>query len=259
MRNILLTISYDGTRFCGWQRQDTSAQGRPVRTVQAELETALARLHKRAVALHGSGRTDSGVHAAAQAANFLSPIDSVPVSKYPVALNCLLPDDIRVMQARVVEDSFNARFSATSRTYRYFISHGGRIPLATQMPYRWCVAHKPDIANLNAMAACLRGEIDCATFAAGGDQSRSTCRYIEGARFFEQDDALVFEIAANAFLWRMVRSITGSLIYFDKSKKDADFFRGILSARDRRLAGPTAPARGLFLWSVSFDGVRRHV
>jgi tRNA pseudouridine38-40 synthase len=259
MRNILLTISYDGTDFCGWQRQDKADCGNPVRTVQGEIESALLKLHKVPVPLYGSGRTDSGVHAAAQAANFFSPVDSIPIEKYPLAINCLLPPDIRINDARDVPQDFNARFSATARTYRYFI-HTGISPLASEMRFVWPVHRHPDIAVLNKMASCLKGEIDCASFAAAGDESVSSFRYLEGARFFEQDENhIVFEISANAFLWKMVRSITGSLLFFEKGGKSPDYFNEVLQSRDRKRAGPTAPSQGLFLWRVDFNGERRHL
>ena len=110
MRNILLTISYDGTNFCGWQKQENQ------RTVQGEIEKALEIVHKTKIDLHGSGRTDSGVHAAAQAATFFSPIDSIPIENYPLALNSYLPKDVRIMNAAEVDEAFHARFSATRRT-----------------------------------------------------------------------------------------------------------------------------------------------
>ncbi len=259
MRNILLTVSYDGTDFCGWQRQDKSDGGRPVRTVQGEIEKALEKIHKDHVNLTGSGRTDSGVHAFAQAANFYSPIDSIPVEKYIPAINAFLPDDIRIVGSSEVAQDFSSRFSATSRTYRYFIHTGN--PFASEMRFVWPIHHKPDITVLNKMASYLRGEIDCATFAAAGDVSLSTFRYIENARFFVDDknpEVIVFEICANAFLWKMVRSLTGSLIFFEKSGRSPEYFKEVLDSHDRKRAGPTAPPSGLFLYQVSFDGVRRH-
>lgn len=258
MRNVLLTLSYDGTDFCGWQRQDKSDGGKPVRTVQGVLETALEKLHKQPVALVGSGRTDSGVHAAAQAANFLSPIASIPVERYPLALNAFLPPDVRVHSAKEVAADFSARFSATSRTYRYFL-YPGEAPLASETRYVWALRRMPNLRVLNEMASCLCGETDCATFAAAGDQSLSTKRYIEHACFFPQGDKIVFEICANAFLWKMVRSLTGTLVTFEKEGKSAADFANALAACDRTKAGPTAPPQGLFLWNVSFAGIRRHV
>lgn len=263
MRNILLTISYDGTDFCGWQRQDHQNKKDSVRTIQYELEFALEKLHRQPVILYGSGRTDSGVHAIGQAANFFSPIDSIPVENYPRALNSLLPKDIRILKAEEKPESFNARFSATSRVYRYFIMEDQYIS-ANQTKYIWGVRYKPDLERLNEMASCLKGEIDCASFAASGDESVSTFRYLDKAHFFTQssfpnnENVVVFEIEANAFLWKMVRTITGTLIELDRDKKPIDSFKKILEAKDRRLAGVTAPSTGLFLWNINFDGIRRH-
>ncbi len=262
MRNILLTISYDGTDFCGWQRQDEGNIKNSFRTVQGEVELALEKLHKTPIVLYGSGRTDSGVHALAQAANFFSPIDSIPVSHYPEALNCFLPQDIRITDAKEVSKSFNARFSATSRVYRYYI-----VPkkiCASQNRFCWFVNYEPNLNRLNEYCKGLKGEIDCASFAASGDLSLSTNRYIENAHFFVQknfpDDSevLVFEIEANAFLWKMVRTITGTLISLDKKNASLDSLQKIIEAKDRKKAGATAPAKGLFLYEIKFDGIRRH-
>ena len=262
MRNILLTISYDGTDFCGWQRQDEGNIKNSFRTVQGEVELALEKLHKTPIVLYGSGRTDSGVHALAQAANFFSPIDSIPVRHYPEALNCFLPQDIRITDAKEVSESFNARFSATSRVYRYYI-----VPkkiCASQNRFCWFVNYEPNLNRLNEYCKCLKGEIDCASFVASGDLSLSTNRYIENAHFFVQknfpDDSevLVFEIEANAFLWKMVRTITGTLISLDKKNAPLDSMQKIIEAKDRKKAGATAPAKGLFLYEIKFDGIRRH-
>ncbi|NLK46318.1 MAG: tRNA pseudouridine(38-40) synthase TruA [Treponema sp.] len=250
MRNIFLIVSYDGTNFCGWQKQDNQ------RTVQGEIEKVLEIVHKTKIELYGSGRTDSGVHAIAQAANFFSNIDSIPVKNYPLALNSHLPKDIRIMDAYIVDNSFHARFSATRRTYRYFL-HCGSTPFAHQMKYVWSIHRNPDILRLNRMSSVLHGEIDCAIFAASGDESKSTFRFIEHAIFFIENDKLVFEICANAFLWKMVRSIVGSLIYYEKQGMDKDDFAKIVASKNRSFAGPTAPPNGLFLWSVGFDGTRR--
>lgn len=263
MRNILLTISYDGTDFCGWQRQDSADKKNVFRSVQGELEKALEKIHKTPVLLYGSGRTDSGVHAVAQAANFFSPIDSIPAEKYPLALNSLLPQDIRITAAKEVPENFNARFSATSRVYRYFIAP--QYVLANNTRYSWFVNYNPNIERLNKYCECLCGEIDCAAFAASGDNSVSTFRYLEGARFFTQstfpdgNKVVVFEIEANAFLWKMVRTITGTLIDLDRKNAPEDSLRKILLSKDRKNAGPTAPSKGLFLYKINFDGIRRHV
>lgn len=264
MRNILLLISYDGTDFCGWQRQDRACDGKPMRTVQGDVEAALEKLHKSKITLYGSGRTDSGVHAFGQAANFFSPIDSIPVQNYPRALNAFLPEDIRIVSACEKPEEFNSRFSATSRSYRYFINFSEGLS-ASQTRYVWDVKnYNPNLERLNAMCSCLRGELDCASFAASGDQSLSTNRYIDNAHFFFQKDIfgkelLVFEIEANAFLWKMVRTLTGTIVNLDKNNAEPDALKKILDAKDRTLAGVTAPPTGLFLWEIKFDGIRRHV
>jgi tRNA pseudouridine38-40 synthase len=262
VRNILLTLSYDGTDFCGWQRQDCGDVKNYCRTVQGEIEKALEKIHKVPIVLYGSGRTDSGVHAMAQAANFSSPIDSIPAERYPRAINSFLPQDIRITKAEEVPADFNARFSATSRVYRYFICPDSI--QASQTRYAWCVQYEPDLERLNEMCRCLKGEIDCASFAASGDESQSTFRFLNGARFFRQPvfpdgrEMVVFEIEANAFLWKMVRTITGTLINLDRTGATVDSMEKILLAKDRRKAGATAPSQGLFLYKINFDGVRVH-
>ena len=264
MKNILLTVSYDGTDFCGWQRQDDKDGGQSDRTVQGDIETALEKLCGQKITLYGSGRTDSGVHALGQAANFYSPIESMPAENYVRALNSFLPSDVRILEARQVEEDFNSRKSATSRTYRYFIGFGEPVS-ADNARFCWYVPnYTPDLERLNAFVSCLHGELDCAAFAASGDASVSTNRYIDSARFFMNNDRwgreqLVFEIEANAFLWKMVRTLTGTLINLDKSGADRNALQKILDSRDRTKAGVTAPPTGLFLYKINFDGVRRHV
>jgi len=249
-RNIALKVSYDGTDFLGWQRQNERAAGKG-RTVQEEIEKALAVMHGHPVPLIGSGRTDSGVHAAGQVANFHTDIARIPAGRFVPALNSLLPRDIRVLDSREVSQDFHARFDARARTYRFFI-YCGKHPLAHEMPYIWYLGRWPDVAKLNRMASALQGEIDCSTFTASGDQSHTRSRYLYGAHFFPEGERLVFEISANAFLWKMVRSITGTLLYLEERGASAEEFLRILESRDRKLAGPTAPGNGLFLWDVRY-------
>lgn len=273
MRNILITLSYDGTDFYGWQRQDCVASQKSTRTVQGVIEDALCKLHKCATPVSGSGRTDSGVHARGQAATFTSPIDSIPVDRYPRAINCFLPLDVRVTAAKEVQEGFSARFNATSRVYRYFINTEV-LPPSISPRYSLCIHRGVDIDLLNAYARELRGEADCASFAASegsigddGEAARgqhSTCRYIDNMRFFEQEafpcgNLVVFEIEANAFLYRMVRNLLGTMLYLEKRGEAAGSLASIVAARDRKAAGPTAPPNGLFLWDVKFNGMRRHV
>ena len=249
-RNIALKVSYDGTDFLGWQRQNERAAGKG-RTVQEEIEKAIAVMHGHPVPLIGSGRTDSGVHAAGQVANFHTDIARIPAERFVPALNSLLARDIRILDSREVSRDFHARFDARARTYRFFI-YCGKHPLAHEMPYIWHLGRWPDVAKLNRMASALQGEIDCSTFTASGDQSHTRSRYLYGAHFFPEGERLVFEISANAFLWKMVRSITGTLLYLEERGASAEEFLRILESRDRKQAGPTAPGNGLFLWDVRY-------
>lgn len=264
MRNILLTISYDGTDFCGWQRQDDVKGGEAQRTVQGEIEKALEKIHKQKISLYGSGRTDSGVHALGQAANFYTPIENMPAENFIQALNAFLPSDIRIMNSVEVDENFNARKSATSRVYRYFINYSNTVA-ANNTRYTWFVKkYEPNLERLNEYCKCLKGELDCASFAASGDDSVSTNRYIDEAKFFIQQDIwgnnlLVFQIEANAFLWKMVRTLTGTLVNLDKNNMPEDSMEKILNAKNRTKAGVTAPPTGLFLYEIKFDGIRRHV
>ena len=250
LQNILLTISYDGTDFCGWQKQ-TKAGNETYRTVQGEIEVALQKLLKRKTELVGSGRTDSGVHAAGQIANFSSTIKNMEAENYIQALNSMLPKDVRIVNAEKVALNFNARFSSKSRTYRYFCNTQ-EFTLAHLTRYTWNIRYMPHLLTLNKMAQILQGEIDFTTFAASGDMSLRKSRYVEKAFFFMQNEMLVFEITANAFLWRMVRSLVGTMIELEKKGGTEHEFAEILHACDRKKAGFTAPAQGLFLWKVSY-------
>ncbi|MDR0551198.1 MAG: tRNA pseudouridine(38-40) synthase TruA [Spirochaetaceae bacterium] len=249
-RNIKLTIAYDGTDFSGWQTQAGT------RTVQGELERALAVIHKHPVPLAGAGRTDAGVHAAGQAANFYTDIASIPAERFVPALNGLLPSDVRVLSACQAPPEFHARFDALMRRYRYFLLCG-RIALPHENRFALNLRHIPDIRLLSAYCRLLRGEIDCSLFASPADAvftrgSGSRSRFIEHCGFSVQGEHLVFDISANAFFWKMVRSITGTLLYYEERRLPPSEFAAILKKGIHAEAGPTAPARGLFLWRVDY-------
>ena len=146
-RNILLRVSYDGTHFHGWQKQLQHGK-ESFRTVQGEIERALALLHKHPVELFGSGSTDAGVHACGQAAHFFTDIARIKPDRFVPALNSALPQDVRIMEATHVSDNLHARFSARSRTYRYFI-RCGKTAFAHKLPYCWHIRREPDINLLN--------------------------------------------------------------------------------------------------------------
>lgn len=248
--NINLTISYDGTDFSGWQVQDN------VRTVQGVVEKALASLHKEHIPLMGAGRTDAGVHAASQNANFFSGIQKMPASRFIPALNRILPQDVRISGAQEVAPDFHARFSAKIRVYRYYIIFG-RQPLPYETRYAAWVYHEPRLLVLNSYARLLRGELDCSLFACPSDPiftrgSGSKFRFIHNAYFFIENKSLIFEISANAFFRKMVRSIVGTLLFYEKKDVPLGVFKKILEEGRRENAGPTAVPNGLFLWKVEY-------
>ena len=244
-RNIKIIVSYDGTDFAGWQIQ------RNERTVQGVLERALRNLHGCRVRVTGAGRTDAGVHAAGQVANFCSTISSIPARKFLQAVNSHLPQDVRVLQSAEVETDFHARHCATGRVYRYRILTGVSAQ-ACFSRYCWLVSHLPPTGVLNDMAHVFCGEHDFTSFAATGDSSSSFSRKIDYACFVEEGPEIVFYIKGNAFLWRMVRSILGSIVEIALKGGGPEDLRAILDSRDRRRAGATAPARGLFLHRVEY-------
>jgi tRNA pseudouridine38-40 synthase len=255
-RNIRLVLSYDGTDFVGWQRQDGE------RSVQGELEDALAKMHGGAVPTLGAGRTDSGVHAMGQVANFYTDIASIPAARFLPALNKLLPRDVRVLSASDADFDFHSRYDARLRRYRYFVLCGAADPI--RLRYAHELHRRPDLESLNAAAALILGETDFTTFSSAKDKSANRSRFVHESAFRWEGDLLVYQVAANAFLWRMVRSLVGSMLHYDflaaaggasgpsRARRAAEMMGEALAARDRRLAGPTAPARGLFLWNVEY-------
>jgi tRNA pseudouridine38-40 synthase len=222
-----------------------------VRTVQGLIEAALEKIHKHPVVLTGSGRTDAGVHAAGQAANFFTDINSIPADRFVPALNSLLPRDVRILEARETLPDFHARFDARSRIYRYHLICG-RPALPHELRYNLQLWRRPRLDILNSYARLLRGELDCSVFAWPRDPSESRNRYFFHAGFLAQGDILIFEIQANAFLWKMVRSVVGTLLHYEEKGLPPEELRRIIASGDRSLAGPTVPPEGLFLWKVEY-------
>jgi tRNA pseudouridine38-40 synthase len=171
--------------------------------------------------------------------------------RFVPALNSLLPHDVRVLDARETAADFHARFNARLRTYRYYVIIR-RDALPWELRYAWHIRRQPDIALLNEYAGLFRGEMDFTAFAIPGDKSKSRFRYIANACFLFEGDKMVFEITANAFLWKMVRSIAGTLIRFEEKKLSPCYLGEVIESRDRKLTGPTAPPEGLFLWKIDF-------
>ncbi|MGB8658612.1 MAG: tRNA pseudouridine(38-40) synthase TruA [Candidatus Zixiibacteriota bacterium] len=242
LRNIKLEIEYDGTNFHGWQVQPK------LRTVQGEIEDRINTILSQQAKLVGSGRTDVGVHALGQVANFQTE-SRLGVETIRKALNGLLPEDIVIRNADEVDLDFNARYSARSRVYSYRICVG-----RTAIPrrYVWEVLYSLNLDRLLQATCEIEGEHDFSSFCvAASAKDNNTCRIISA--FWEmRDKELIFRIEADRFLHTMVRSLVGTLIEVGRGYfSDAEFV-DIMKSKDRRKAGPTAPARGLCLVEVKY-------
>jgi tRNA pseudouridine38-40 synthase len=245
MRNIKLVIEYDGTNYLGWQVQ---AQGP---TVQGTLEEKLARLTGEKVPLVGSGRTDSGVHALGQVANFKtkSRMEAHTLRK---ALNSLLPSDITVVGVEEVGEDFNARWSAKSKIYEYRILNR-EIRAVFHRKVAWHIPQRLDLSKMKEASWILIGEHDFSSFRSVGTPTKTAIRKVLRAEWKRKKEGfLLFEIEATGFLKQMVRAIVGTLVEVGKSKITVEEFRRILESKDRKNGGPTAPAHGLFMKEVKY-------
>jgi len=238
-------VAYDGTAYAGFQIQPNAP------TVQGELERVLAVICGEPVRITGAGRTDAGVHASGQVID-LRTTSGLASEELERGVNALLPEDIAISSLEPAEDSFHARFSATGRTYEYRIRNAAvRDPLRTRREH-WHPAEL-DVAAMRAAAAHLIGRHDFAAFAAGESGERTVKR----AEWISEGSVLRFEIESDAFLRGMVRGIVGTLLWVGRGKLTVERFAEVLAARDRALAGPSAPAKGLCLVAVRYGGERR--
>jgi len=250
VRNIRMTISYDGTDYHGFQ-----AQSHTDRTIQGQLERALLKLTNESTTVIGSGRTDAGVHARAQVVNFMTN-SRIPVERWALALNSILPDDIVVIDAKEETLDFHARHDAKRKTYRYTINNN-RFPDVLQRRYQH---HVPTPLNREWMEEALRhliGEHDFTSFCSAKSTQRSHVRTIYEARLEATEDGLIhIYVTGNGFLYNMVRIIAGTVIEVGMGKRTVEQFRQLLLTKDRRQGGITAPAKGLVLWNVDYDDER---
>jgi len=237
-------VEYDGSDYFGFQRQ---IEIQP--TVQSELERVIRQIVREPVTISGSGRTDSGVHATGQVISFDSEWHH-PVADLQRALNANLPADIAILQLDTVEPTFHPRFDARRRAYEYHVYNAAvRSPLRRHRS--WYVARPLDWERMNQAATCLIGIHDFATFGQP-PQGKVTIREVFEARWEKRNEYLVFSIAANAFLFRMVRSIVGSLMAVGDGRWTVEQFEAALAACDRSRSGQVAPAQGLTLVSVTY-------
>lgn len=244
MPRIALGLEYDGSAFAGWQIQ------RDKRTVQACLEKAVARVAAEPVDLVCAGRTDAGVHALEQVAHFDTGAQR-DARSWVLGVNTNLPDDIRVLWARPMADGFHARTSAIARFYRYVILNRGMRSALRPRQATWCF-HPLDAVRMQAAADHLIGDHDFSSFRAQGCQSNSPRRLMHLIRVRREQEEVIVEICANAFLHHMVRNIVGVLMDIGAGKHPTDWTRDLLALKNRSLAGVTAPADGLYLAGVYY-------
>ncbi len=245
-RNIKLVVAYDGTAYRGWQRQ---ADGVP--TVQAAIEAAAVRVVGHPISLNGAGRTDAGVHAAGQAANFLTTNLSIPLRALRGGLDARCPRDVAVLSAAEVPIDFHAARWALGKTYRYRIHTGSAKPaLRARQVYHYPRALDP--GRMRAAAARLLGAHDFRGFAASGEQRDNSVRTISSCRVSEQGDEVHVTVTGGGFLYKMVRNIVGTLIEIGRGRWGPERVDRVLASGDRREAGFTAPPGGLCLMSVQY-------
>lgn len=243
-----LVIAYDGTNYEGWQVQKTGLG------VQQCVEEALRKLFPGAGRVHGSSRTDTGVHALGMAAHIEIPKDEfrMPIQKLALAINSGLPDDIRVLAANRARETFHARFDAKGKQYRYFVwNHTAMNPLLRRQA--WHVPWLLDVAAMRRAATMFVGRHDFKSFAVNRNyEMESTVRKVSRCEFRRGGRLLTFIIEGDGFLYKMCRGIVGTIVQVGQGKFTADDVKQMLAAKDRRLAGMTAPARGLVLWKVYY-------
>jgi len=253
-RTLKLTISYDGTRFVGWQRQAAGV------SIQGLLEDALARFEGVPVAVNGAGRTDAGVHALGQVASArmasVQPVDSVARG-----LNACLPPNVRVLDIQEVAADFHARFSARSKTYRYHLQTSA-VASPFEQDYVWHVPETLDVDAMRAAAHALVGTHDFAAFQSTGSDTKGTIRTIIESEIGERAvegwrdspaPLLVYEVSGDGFLRHMVRAIVGTLVEVGRGRRRESSIAALLAGGNRSHAGVTAPPQGLFLVRVVYD------
>lgn len=248
-QRILLTLGYDGTDYCGWQRQN-HRQGAQ-RTVQQAVETALAALYGAEVQILGASRTDAGVHAQCQKATFWMPEATIPPERIYLALNSKLPPDIRAFHSAAVAADFHVIRDVQRKTYRYYIQPG-EIQNPLRARYAYFVRGRLDAAAMKRAGDYLLGRHDFKAFCAANSGAVTTVREIYQFALWAEADQIVFEICGNGFLYNMIRIIAGTLIDVGKGKLPPERMEKIIAGGERTLAGKTAGPQGLVLTEIQY-------
>ena len=242
MFNYKLTIQYDGTSYAGWQIQDNAL------SVQEVISNSIKQILQEDINLIGAGRTDAGVHALGQVANFI--VDQqLDLFKFSYSLNSVLPKDISITNIETVDVSFHSRFSARKRFYIYLISNQ-KSPFWDRYSFTYFSELKPE--KLNELSSALIGEMDFTSFSKINTEVHNRLCEVYEARWRRQKNLLIFYIEANRFLYGMVRAIVGSLLKAYSSEDGQNYLTNILNQKDRGVAADAVPAKGLFLYKVKY-------
>ena len=245
MRNIKLTIEYDGKDFNGWQKQPTKLN------IQGTIEQAIKSITGEDVELNASGRTDAGVHAIGQVANFKTN-SQIPIDKFAIAINSRLKKSIVIKKAEEVEERFHSRLNCKRKTYRYIINNSFE---GTAL-YRNLETHIPqnlDVENMKKAIKYFEGEHDFKAFKASGTSSKSSVRTIYETKLYQENERIYIELTGNGFLYNMVRIIAGTLVEVGLGKINPEEIEEIIKVGKRENAGKTLPPQGLYLLNVEYQ------
>lgn len=246
MKRYMLTVAYDGTNYCGWQVQPGKA------TIEGELNKALSALLKQEIEVIGASRTDSGVHALGNVAVFDAET-RIPGEKFKYALNQRLPEDIRVQDSKEVAGDFHPRHCNSRKTYEYRICCR-EVELPTERLYAHFTYRKLDLERMQEAARYVVGEHDFKSFCSAGSQVKETVRTVYSLTVEQKESLFKIRITGSGFLYNMVRIIAGTLMQIGMGAKEPEEMKKIIEGCDRSLAGPTAPARGLQLVRIVYEG-----
>lgn len=245
LRNIKLVIEYDGTNYCGWQIQKNGP------TVQETITKTLTKITGHKITLYGASRTDSGVHSTGQTANFMTDSRLTPY-QFLRAINDHLPDDIVIRSVKEMLTSFNSRYDAKSKIYRYTILNS-IIPNAFDKHLYYFLPYRTSIDRMRKAARYLIGKHNFKAFAAKSSQKEDCHRRIYSIKITKDKDYIYMDIKGNGFLYNMVRTIVGTLLWVSQGKMQPEDIKGIIKSEDRKKAGPTVPSKGLCLVKVNYE------
>ena len=244
MRNIRLTIEYDGKDYNGWQKQPNKLN------IQGEIERAIFNIMHEEVDLIGSGRTDAGVHSLGQVANFKTN-SNFPIEKMPIALNSQLKNSIVIKKAEEVDERFHSRYNAKNKTYRYIINNS-KTGTAIYRNLEYCYPFELDVEKMQKAAKYFEGEHDFKAFKSSGTSGKNSVRTIYKAEVKKDGERIIIELTGNGFLYNMVRIISGTLLDVGLGKIKPEEISEIIESKNRQNAGKTLPAHGLYLVCVEY-------